>query len=261
LNTRQRPKIEAYDDYLHTVIKMLDYETETGEITTEQVSLVLKNNILLTFQERPGDVLDPIRERLQKGLGRIRKSGTDYLAYAIVDAIVDRYFYILEIMGERLEILEEAVLEDPSKEIVNEIYSIKRQLLTLRHAVWPLREQVNSLRKGESPFIQEGTLIFLSDLHDHIMQVIDTVENYREMVAGLLDLYLSSLSNRMNEVMRILTVIATIFIPLTFIAGIYGMNFHFMPELSWKWAYPLCWLAMIGIGAGMVMWFRRKKWL
>lgn len=261
LNTRQRPKIEAYDDYLHTVIKMLDYEAETGEITTEQVSLVLKNNILLTFQERPGDVLDPIRERLQKGLGRIRKSGTDYLAYAIVDAIVDRYFYILEIMGERLEILEEAVLEDPSKEIVNEIYSIKRQLLTLRHAVWPLREQVNSLRKGESPFIQEGTLIFLSDLHDHIMQVIDTVENYREMVAGLLDLYLSSLSNRMNEVMRILTVIATIFIPLTFIAGIYGMNFRFMPELSWKWAYPLCWLAMIGIGAGMVMWFRRKKWL
>lgn len=261
LNTQQRPKIEAYDDYLHTVLKMLDYNSETREITTEQVSLVLKNNILLTFQERPGDVLDPIRERLQKSLGRIRRSGVDYLAYAIVDAIVDRYFYILEIMGERLETLEERVLDNPSKETVNEIYSMKRQLLTLRHAVWPLREQVNSLRKGESPFIRESTLIFLTDLHDHIMQVIDTVENYREMVAGLLDLYLSSVSNRMNEVMKVLTVIATLFIPLTFIAGIYGMNFEFMPELGWKWSYPVLWVIMIVVLSLMVLWFRKKKWL
>ena len=178
-----------------------------------------------------------------------------------MDAIVDRYFYILEMLGERIEILEEALLADPSKDSVKEIYKLKRQLITLRHAVWPLREAVNSLRKGESDLVQEGTLIFFGDLHDHIIQVIDTVENYREMVAGLLDLYLSSVSNRMNEVMKVLTVIATFFIPLTFIAGIYGMNFEFMPELGWKWSYPVLWVVMIIIAGFMASWFRKKKWL
>ncbi len=261
LNTQQRPKIESYEGYLHMVLKMLDYNVDSMEIVSEQVSVILKNNLLLSFQERPGDVLDPIRERLKKGLGKLRKSGADYLAYAIVDAIVDRYFYILEMLGERIEVLEEALLADPSKDSVKEIYTLKRQLITLRHAVWPLREAVNSLRKGESELVQEGTLIFFGDLHDHIIQVIDTVENYREMVAGLLDLYLSSVSNRMNEVMKVLTVIATFFIPLTFIAGIYGMNFEFMPELGWKWSYPVLWVIMIIIAGFMASWFRKKKWL
>lgn len=262
LNTQQRPKIESYKGYLYTVLKMLDYDHLSGEITVEQLSLVLKDKVLLSFQERPGDVLGPIRHRLAtKPGGKIRSSGADYLAYSIVDAVVDRYLYILDMIEERVESLEETLLNDPSEKCVQEIYAVTRQLILLRQAVWPLREKVSALRKGTNDLIDEGTIIFLGDLNDHIIQVVDTIENYRAMVAGLLNLYLSSESNRMNEVMRMLTVIATIFIPLTFIAGIYGMNFRYMPELAWKWAYPVCWLVIISIGFGMVMWFRRKKWL
>lgn len=261
LNTLQRPKIGSYEGYLHIVLKMLDYNEKTRKITSEQVSLILKKDLLISIQERPGDVLDPIRERLDKGLGRIRKAGVDYLAYAVIDAIVDRYFYLLEVIGERIELLEEILLENPTKDSVKEIYALKRHLIKIRHAVWPLREAVNSFRKGESELIHEDTLIFVGDLYDHIIQVIDTVENYRELLAGLLDLYLSSVSNRMNEVMKVLTLIATLFIPLTFIAGIYGMNFEFMPELGWKWSYPVLWIIMIVIAFFMVLWFKKKKWL
>jgi len=262
LNTRQRPRIQVYDGYLYMVLKMLDYDPLSGEITAEQLSLVLKDGVLLSFQERPGDVLDPIRRRLvTKPGGKIRSSGADYLAYSIVDVIVDRYLYILDMIDEKLGNLEETLLNDPSEKCVQDIYSVTRQLIRLRQAAWPLKEQISGLRKGTDDLIEEGTMIFLGDLNDHVVQIIDTIENYRAIATGLLNLYLSSESNKMNEIMRILTVISTIFIPLTFISGVYGMNFKYMPELMLRWAYPVCWLVIISIGLGMVLWFRRKKWL
>jgi magnesium transporter len=194
-------------------------------------------------------------------LGRIRRSGSDYLMYTLLDSVVDRYFSILEILGEKIEKLEDSLLEDPSSAAVNEIYSIKRDLLEMRHAVWPLRQAVSSMARSDSPVISKDTTPFLNDLYDHIIQVIDTVETYREMVTGMMDLYLSSVSNRTNDVMKVLTIIATLFIPLTFIAGVYGMNFTYMPELDWKWSYPVIWAIMIGILTVMLAWFRKKKWL
>jgi len=261
LNTHQRPKIEELENLFYCVLKMLDYNEDEQEIINEQVSLVLEQNFLISFQEKPGDVFDPIRERIKSSLGRIRRSGPDFLMYSLMDSVVDKYFNILEHLGERLEFLEESLLADPSKTGINEIYKLKRQLLEVRHAVWPLREAVGRLRHGTSSLIREETLTYVNDLYDHIIQVIDYVETYREMVAGMLDLYLSSVSNRMNEIMRVLTVIATIFIPLTFVAGIYGMNFRFMPELAWKWSYPSILVIMAGLGIFMVRWFRKKKWL
>lgn len=260
LNTHQRPKIEEFENLLYCVLKMLDYDEEKEEILNEQVSLILEEDLLISFQERPGDVFEPIRERIKSSLGRIRRSGPDFLMYSLMDAVVDKYFNILEHLSDKMEKLEESLLKNPEQTIVNEIYRLKRQLLEVRHAVWPLREAVTRLRHGSSILVKEDTYTYLSDLYDHIIQVIDTVETYREMVAGMLDLYLSSVSNRMNEVMRILTVIATIFIPLTFIAGVYGMNFRYMPELEWKWAYPCVWVIMTGIGLLMAGWFKRKKW-
>ena len=260
LNTHQRPKIEEFDNLLYCVLKMLDYDEENEEIINEQVSMVLEENLLISFQERPGDVFEPIRERIKSSLGRIRRSGPDFLMYSLMDSVVDKYFNILEHLSDKMEKLEDSLLTDPQQTVVNEIYRLKRQLLEVRHAVWPLREAVTKLRHGSSILVKEETLTYLNDLYDHIIQVIDSVETYREMVAGMLDLYLSSVSNKMNEVMRILTVIATIFIPLTFIAGVYGMNFRYMPELDWKWAYPFIWLIMIGIGLFMAGWFKKKKW-
>jgi len=261
LNTNQRPKFEEHDHFGYFVLKMLDYDTEEEEITKEQVSMILIDGILVSFQERPGDIFTPVRNRLKSSLGRIRRSGSDYLMYTLLDSVVDRYFSILEILGEKIEKLEDSLLEDPSSAAVNEIYSIKRDLLEMRHAVWPLRQAVSSMARSDSPVISKDTTPFLNDLYDHIIQVIDTVETYREMVTGMMDLYLSSVSNRTNDVMKVLTIIATLFIPLTFIAGVYGMNFTYMPELDWKWSYPVIWAIMIGILTVMLAWFRKKKWL
>lgn len=261
LNTHQRPKFEEHGHFLYFVLKMLDYDPESEEITKEQVSMILSRNFLLSFQERPGDIFTPVRNRLKSSLGRIRKSESDYLMYTLIDSVADRYFSILEILGEKIEKLEDSLLEDPSNAAVNEIYSIKRDLLEMRHAVWPLRQAVNSLSRSDSSLISRDTRPFLNDLYDHIIQIIDTVETYREMVTGMMDLYLSSVSNRMNEVMKVLTIIATLFIPLTFIVGVYGMNFTYMPELEWKWSYPVVWGLMAGILFLMILWFRRKKWL
>ena len=261
VNTEQRPKIEDSEDYLFIVLKMLYYDKRDNEIKTEQVSLILGHNYVISFQENVGDVFDPVRERIRKGKARIRKMGSDYLAYALMDAIVDSYFLILEGIGERVEDIEEELVGNPTTETLQEIHKLKRDMIILRKSIWPLREVINGMLRTESKLIKKQTGIYLRDVYDHTIQVIDTVETLRDMVSGMLDIYLSSISNRMNEVMKVLTIIATIFIPLTFIAGIYGMNFRYMPELELRWGYFAVWLVMIAIGISMLFYFRRKKWV
>ena len=260
LNTDHRPKLEDYDDYLFLVLKMLFYDREGG-IRTEQVSLVLGPNYVLSFQEQVGDVFDHVRERLRGAKCRIRKHGADYLAYALMDAVVDGYFSILETIGDELEEMEQELMVAPSPQTLNRIHHFKREMILLRKSVWPLRELIAALQRGESELIGETTAIYLRDVYDHTIQVVDTVETFRDLIAGMLDLYLSSISNRMNEVMKVLTIIATIFIPLTFLAGIYGMNFEYMPELKWRWGYFGLWGVMLLVAAGLLVFFRRKKWL
>ncbi len=261
LNTDQRPKIEDYGEYLYIVLKMLDQSNQSNEILTEQISLILGPSFVISFQEREGDVFDPIRERIRTGKGRIRKMGADYLTYALLDSIVDNYFIVMEKLGEKIEFLEEELVKRPIPETLQTIHHLKREMIFFRKAVWPLREVIGSLERGELPLIKETSRIYLRDVYDHTIQVIDTVETFRDMVSGMLDIYLSSVSNRLNAVMKVLTIIATIFMPLTFIAGIYGMNFKYMPELEWKWGYPMVWLVVIGIGIFMLTYFKRKRWL
>ncbi|MBW2431544.1 MAG: magnesium/cobalt transporter CorA [Deltaproteobacteria bacterium] len=261
VNTGQRPKVEEFENYIYIVLKMLDIDTAVDHITAEQVSLIIGPHFLISFQEKEGDVFNYVRERIRKARGRIRNSGCDYLAYALMDAVVDHYFVILEKLGEKIEQLEEQLLEEPTPRILEEIHHLKREMIFFRKQVWPLREVINSLIKDPSELIQETTHIFLRDVYDHTIQVIDTIESFRDVLSGLSDLYLSTVSNRMNEVMKVLTIIATIFIPLTFIAGIYGMNFEFMPELKWHWAYPMLWVLLVVIFVLMVMWFKRRRWL
>jgi magnesium transporter len=261
LNTTQRPKAEAFDDYLFIVIKMLRYDAEKDLISAEQVSMILGKTVLISFQEDVGDVFAPVRERIRKGKGRIRTGGCDYLAYALIDAIVDNYFVILEKVGQRLEAMEETIDADPDADILDEIHAIRHELIYLRKQVWPLREIVAHLQKEGEPFIGEATGPFLRDVYDHTIQTIDTIESFRDILSGMQDLYLSIISNRMNEVMKVLTIMATIFIPITFIAGVYGMNFSHMPELTWRWGYPAVWLVMLAVVVGMVAFFRRRKWL
>jgi magnesium transporter len=261
VHTGQRPKVEEFENYIYIVLKMLDIDTAVDHITAEQVSLIIGPHFLISFQEKEGDVFNYVRERIRKARGRIRKSGCDYLAYALMDAVVDHYFVILEKLGEKIEQLEEQLLEEPTPRILEEIHHLKREMIFFRKQVWPLREVINSLIKDPSELIQETTHIFLRDVYDHTIQVIDTIESFRDVLSGLSDLYLSTVSNRMNEVMKVLTIIATIFIPLTFIAGIYGMNFEFMPELKWHWAYPMLWVLLVVIFVLMVMWFKRRRWL
>jgi magnesium transporter len=261
LNTEQRPKMEDFGDYIFVVLKMLYYDGEKDEIEAEQVSLILGSNFVISFQEREGDVFDPVRERIRKGKGRIRKAGADYLAYALLDAIVDNCFLILETVGERIEDTEQQLATNPIPETLQLIRKLKKGMIILRKSIWPLREVVSGLERGESVLIHESTGAYLRDVYDHTIQVIDTVESFRDMVSGMLDIYLSSISNKMNEVMKVLTIFAVIFIPLTFVAGIYGMNFEFMPELGWQWGYPMILIVMASIASGMLVYFRRKRWL
>ena len=262
MNTDQRPKMEDYTDYLYIVLKMLYYNDEENKITTEQISLIVAPHIVISFQEGlEGDVFSPLRERLRNDKGKVRKMGADYLAYSLIDAIVDSYFTILEKLGERIEILEEELISDPGTETLHEIHYLKREMIFLRKAVWPLREVIGMMMRGESLLIHDSMKIYLRDVYDHTIQVIDTIETLRDMVTGMLDIYLSSISNRLNAVMKVLTIIATIFIPLTFIVGVYGMNFKYMPELEWRFGYPMVWLVMLIIGISMLLLFRRKKWL
>jgi magnesium transporter len=261
LNTDQRPKLEDFGDYIFVVLKTFFYNDQNGELEPEQISLILGPSLVLSFQEKEGDVFNPIRERIRSNKGRIRRMGADYLTYSLLDSIVDHYFIVLEQVGEKIEFLEEELVTNPTPETLQTIHNLKREMIFLRKSVWPLREVIGALERGESSLIRESTGIYLRDVYDHTIQVIDTIETFRDMISGMLDIYLSSVSNRMNEVMKVLTIIATIFIPLTLIAGIYGMNFQYMPELEWRWGYPMVWLVMLVIGVLMLVYFRKKGWL
>jgi len=240
---------------------MIYYDKKSNTIRVEQVSLILGKNYIISFQEREGDVFSFIRERIRNNIGRIRKSGADYLAYSLIDAIVDNYFTIIERLDEEIENLEDKVIIQPNPSNVQAIHKLKRDLIFLRKSVWPLREVISFLEKGESPLVLKSTNIYLRDVYGHTIQVMDTVETLRDVISGILDIYLSSINTRMNEIMKMLTIIATIFIPLTFITGIYGMNFQYMPEVKWFWGYPAVLLGMSIIGIVMVIYFKRKKWM
>jgi magnesium transporter len=264
LNTGQRPKMDDYDEQHFIVLREMQWKSG---LEADQISLFLGSNYVITFQELEGDVFDPVRERLRKGKGRIRRMGPDYLVYALIDKVVDELFPILEIYGERLEEMEDELIQHPTRETLQEIHRIRRDLIALRRCIWPEREITNALQREESHLIRQETKVFLRDVYDHTIQIVEIIETYRDLAAGMLDVYLSSLSNRMNEIMKLLTIISTIFIPLTFIVGLYGMNFNTarspwnMPELNWYWGYPVVVLAMLGVALLMVAYFRRKGWL
>jgi len=257
-NTLQRPKIEDYGNYLYVAVRMLSPD---GEFQSEQVSLVLGKDYVVSFQKQPGDVFGRIRERLRAGSGRLRNEGADYLFYSLLDAIVDGYFGVIEEFGERIEAIEEEVVAEPDRETLQAIYTLKRSLVALRRSVWPLRDVVAELERGESLLIREPTLVYFRDIYDHTIEIAETVETYRDTMTGTLDVYLSSQSSKMNEIMKVLTIIATIFIPLTFIAGVYGMNFAQMPELRHPWGYPAALASMAVVAGVMLLYFRRKGWL
>jgi magnesium transporter len=260
VHPNQRPKLDEYDDYLYVVGKMIHYNKETNETKNEQLSIILFGNTLITFIEDKGDWFDQVRERLRKGNQKIRKSGADYLMYSLLDSMVDNYFVVLESIGDHLENLEIQLLEDPRSEVLQDLHKAKRDLIYLRKFIWPLREVISLLSKGDSLLLSGNTTLYLRDVYDHCIHVIDTLETFRDVSSGLMDVYLSSISNKMNNVMKTLTIIATIFIPLTFLVGVYGMNFKFMPELDYKWAYPTVWGAMLVIAGGMLIWFRKNRW-
>lgn len=255
-----RAKMEEYDGYLFFVLPMLTFDEDTLTVQVEQLSLILGPKWVLTFQERFGDVFEPVRERLRGAHGRIRQRGADYLAYALMDAVVDRYFGILEKLGDVAEDLDMMVMEMPAPEVLHRINHLKKELLLLRRSIWPLREALNAFARTESAIVTDGTQVFARDVYDHAVQVIDTVETLRDLAGGMTDLYLSSVGQRTNEVMKVLTIMASIFIPLTFMAGIYGMNFDVMPELHVPWAYPVLWLLMLTVAGIMLWYFRKKRW-
>ncbi len=260
VNVPQRPKVESYEDHIQLIVKMVRFDADR-EIDAEQVSIVLGQHYVLTVQERYGDVLDPVRRRIRVGKGRIRNEGTDYIAYAIFDTIVDEYYPVLERIGDYLSELEELILQRPRPEHLRQLAKVKNQLSNLRRAIWPQREVANRLARDEEILIDANVRVFLRDTHDHCAQTSEVIEMYRETVSGLTNIYLSSLANRTNEVMKVLTIVATIFIPLTFIAGVYGMNFKHMPELEVWWTYPLIWIVMGGIGVAMLWYFHQKGWV
>ncbi|WP_392384716.1 magnesium/cobalt transporter CorA [Marinomonas primoryensis] len=264
----QRPRVEFFDDHVFVVLRMLqlvecapDNTSAGGVLDAEQVSLLLYDRVLITFQEKPGDVWKPIRERLQKDNVRISKSGTGYLLYALLDAMVDHCFPVLEQYGDLLEELELITLEKPTPEILHRIHAVKRELSLLRRIVWPMREVVDQLYREEDGRMGEVTKPYLRDVYEHTIQVVEIIESYREMVSGLTDLYMSAVSNRMNEIMKVLTIMSSVFIPLTFVAGVYGMNFAYMPELTQRWAYPAIWGVFILLTVGMIFFFKRRGWL
>ncbi len=259
VNVPQRPKIEEQEDYVLIISQML-WLKDPSTISNEQVSILFGKNFVITFQEDPGDVFDPVRDRLKKSKGTIRKSGSDYLAYALIDSIIDNYFPILESIGEILEDLESALISNPDKDTLKRIYNLKRQLLNIRRTIWPHREVFSAILRDEFQSIKKSTRVYIRDVYDHTIEIIDVIENYREIAAGFMDVYLSSVSNKLNDVMKVLTIISTIFMPLSFIAGVYGMNFENMPELKTTYGYPVLLTIMTLIGLGMILWFKKKGW-
>lgn len=261
LNTDQRLKVEEYDNFVFLTLKHIRWNAKKEEFNTEQVSFVFGPGFLLSFQERKNSVFESIQERLQRGKNRLREHGSDYLAYSLLDAIIDEYFLVLESVGERIENIEEIIIAYPTPENSHALYHLKRQMFLFRKNVWPLRDMVNNLLRADGKLVTHFTTFYLRDVYDHTMQVIDAVETFRDMLSNILDAYLSSLTNRMNEVMKVLAIISTIFIPLTFITGLYGMNFEVMPEIHWRWGYPVALGLMFAIAFAMLIYFRRKRWL
>ena len=261
MNVHQRPKMENYDGYSFIVLRMLKFNEDKGKIEDEQLSLIIGSNFVISFQEYEGDVFDPIRIRIREDKGIIRKSKSDYLAYTLIDTIVDNYFIIFEKIEEDAEKIEEKLSSHATPESLQEINKLKRRIISIRRAIWPLREFLGMIGKGDSTLFAENTIVYMRDVYDHTIQLIDMADTLREIISDLTNLYLSAVSNRLNEIMKVLTIISTIFIPMTFLAGIYGMNFERMPELSLRWGYPAVLLVMVGIGVVMLIYFRKKRWL
>ena len=267
VNTSQRPKVEQYENCIFIVMRMLYYSPEEQAINSEQISIILGDNFLLSFQETDKPFFKPVIDRLNISKSRMRTHGTDYLAYALMDTVADHYFTLLDIIGEQLESIEDKLFDDPDEETFQKIHLLRKKIVFARKSIWPTRDMLNSLIRDDSEFIEESTKIYVRDVYDHVIQIIDNVENYRDMIMGMHDMYMSHVSNKMNEVMKVLTIIATIFIPLTFIAGLYGMNFnpeaspYNMPELNWYYGYPAFWGLMIVVAIIMVIYFKKKDWL
>ena len=260
LDTDHRPKLEASDGFLLLIAKKLTYSPDRDDILSEQISIIVGSGYVLSFQEKPAPLFDALRQRILTDQGRVRKMGADYLAYRLLDTIVDHYFLLLEQMGDRIETLEEGLLAKPDRQLLQRIHLAKREMILLRRSVWPLREVIGGLQRDVT-LITPAVQPFLRDLYDHTIQIIDTVETYRDIITGLLDLYLSSISNRMNEIMKVLTIMSSLFIPLTFLVGVYGMNFDYLPELHWRWGYFALWGVMLSSVGGMFVFFRRKGWV
>lgn len=262
LTVQGRAKIEEFPGYLFITLKVLQFSKRTHGIRSEQLSLVLCKDILLTFQESESSLFENVRERLRSGpTQRLRQQGCDYLMYRLIDTVIDNYYVIFEHLGDRLETIEEKIIANPEPSISRALYRFKRQILLLRKIVWPVREVISHLLQANGELISSFTQLYIRDVYDHTVQAIDTIETFRDMSSGLLDVYLSSITNRMNEIMKVLTIISTIFIPITFIASVYGMNFEFMPELHWRWGYPAVLILMLVITLFMLFYFRRKKWI
>jgi magnesium transporter len=261
LNTDQRPRMEVYEKFIFIVLKMLRWDEKSNIVESEQITLLVCPTFVLSFEENEDDTFNPLRQRLNNEQGRLRTWGSDYLAYAILDTIVDNYFIVLEQLSDELEDLEEEVITSPTPKTLDTIKDFKREFLYLRKVVWPLRDALSHLSRGDIPIFQEETLIYLRDVYEHIIQIIDTIETYRSIASGLLDIYLSSVGNKMNEIMKVLTIIATIFIPITFLTSIYGMELPNMPERNWPFAYPLLWIIIIITSLALLYYFRRRNWL
>ncbi len=262
VHTDQRPKIEDYGQYLFLTSKILHYDEEAkGHITAEQISMIIGPQVVISFQEHEADAFAMLKERLMNNKGRVRRMGADYLAYALMDTIVDGYFVVLERLGERIEELETELISRPSPQTLQDLHALKREVILLRKSIWPLREVIGTMERGISNLITEACQVYLRDLYDHTVRVMDTVETFRDLLSGMLDIYLSSISNRMNEVIKVLTVITTIFIPMSFVAGVYGMNFKYMPELEWRFGYPFALGLMCAIGIALLWYFAKKRWL
>ncbi len=260
VNVPHRPKFERYDDQILVIVRMITINDD-GQFDMEQVSVVLGKNFVITFQEKPGDVFEPVRKRIRSGNGPIHELGADFLAYAIIDTIIDAYYPVLEAIGELMDPIEKKVIFDPKPILLDELHQIKKHLVSLRRAIWPQREAIGEMYRDDHPLVSKEVQVYLRDTHDHCVQAAEVTEMYREMIGGLMNTYLTSVANKTNEVMKVLTIVATIFIPLTFLAGIYGMNFEHMPELKWKWAYPTFWFSIIVVGIAMVGFFWRNGWI
>jgi magnesium transporter len=261
MNTTQRPKIDDLGKYICMILKLITFDEKSMELRIEQLSLVFSNDFVLSFQESESGIFKPLRDRIRNGLGRIRRMGTDYLAYTLMDAVVDHYFVVMEKMGEKIDDLENEVVANPKRETLRGVQQLRDEILLVRRSIWPLREVISLLERAESPLIDKTSAIYFRDIYEHTIQVMDTVDTYRDILSGMFDIYLSSISNRLNEVMKVLTIIATLFMPLTFLAGVYGMNFEHMPELKWQYGYFMLWGVMILIALAMLVYFRKRKWI